>query len=145
MSIEPEYFTSRLYVAKAVQITRENIRDAGRWCSGTLTDYSITELDAPDGQPCLRLITTDRQFYSKQSLAFLGNWIVNIKGRFETFSDEEFRKTFFHHTEKTQPVSMERYSKIYQMVYQNLSSRIKNHDECVREAEKLSFDLLGIT
>lgn len=94
MTISTREFVASAIKIDAVQVTNENIHDLAAWCHGDVKDYSNTLLDFPDQRLYIQFIATDRQFRSRQALAFVDDWIFTHQKKFDTLQDKAFKEEF---------------------------------------------------
>lgn len=75
----------------AVRVTAANIEEVARWCGG-----DVRSVDAGEGKPPKRYIKVRvlRPLDDRQTMAFVGDWVLHAGTGYKVYSDGAFHKTF---------------------------------------------------
>lgn len=95
--ITPETYLRRTFEIEAVRITEENFHEVARWC---LAEEKTQTRPARKGEsgytrevPYLK-VDVLRPLNDKQTMAFVGDWVLKTGTSFKIYSDIAFHKNF---------------------------------------------------
>lgn len=87
------YMRNPFYV-QAIQVTSENMSSLGRWCDGEIQVTKDEENPKfPRKAPYIKVKAT-RTFSVRQSMAFVGDWILATDSGFKVYTEENFQRSF---------------------------------------------------
>ena len=95
MSINTSKYTRRPFDIDAIQVTEENISDVASWCKGTIETES--PIAKEDGKHIL--VRVLRPVNSRQTTAFVGDWVLKYGKTFKVYTNEAFGANFIKSTE----------------------------------------------
>lgn len=95
--IKPETYLRRTFEIEAVRITEENFHEVALWC---LAEEKVQTRPAKRGEvgytkevPYLK-VEVLRPLNEKQTMAFIGDWVLKTGTSFKIYSDIAFHKNF---------------------------------------------------
>jgi hypothetical protein len=84
---KPLQFIRKPFHVEAVQITEENILEVGAWCEGKVQTHPKT------GNRFVK-VKVYRPISARQTMAFIGDWVIQSATGFKVYPDYAFQKYF---------------------------------------------------
>lgn len=83
-------YVRKPFFVDAVQVTEENLNDVAVWCGGKLISLQ------KEGVPPRKFVKVKvkRPLNSRQTHAFVGDWVLSAGTGFKVYTDEAFHKNF---------------------------------------------------
>lgn len=78
-------FARKPFYVDAVRVSEANISEVAEWCGGVLMEE--------DGAPYIK-VTVHRPLTDRQTMAFLGDWILESGNGFKVYTPKAFDKSF---------------------------------------------------
>lgn len=92
--LKTETYVRNPIQVEAVQVTDENISEVAQWCDGEV----VSENDNPT---IFIKMDVKHPWNTRQTKAFVGDWVLSSKTGFKSYTDAAFKKNF------SKPVVME--------------------------------------
>lgn len=89
-----EKYERKTYIVDAVQVTKENLEEIAAWCAGRVEEQTLVHRneDSP-GRPYVR-VPVMRPMNPRQTMAFVGDWVLAAGAGFKVYTDVAFKKGF---------------------------------------------------
>lgn len=100
--METKKFTRKPFHVEAVRVTAEDMKEIADWCGGKVVDRPNPR-DKSQDQYYIK-VDVERPQTEKQTMAFVGNWILKMGRGFKVYTDAGLRKTF----EEVDPLILEK-------------------------------------
>ena len=88
--METTTFSRRPFEVEAIQVTEENIKAVAEWCRGKVLHAQRT---AGTIEPYIK-VQTHRPANKKQTMAFIGDWILRAETGFKIYTDAAMQNSF---------------------------------------------------
>lgn len=85
-TLKIEKYTRKPFTVDAVQVTADNFSAAAEWCGGEVQELS-------DGVSYIK-VDVSRPITTRQTRAFLGDWILLAGRGFKVYTEKAFRTNF---------------------------------------------------
>lgn len=86
MSVVPEKYVRKPFEVEAVQVTEENLTEIADWCDGDIRHTA-------DKVPFVK-VQVARPLTSRQTRAFVGDWILFAGRGFKVYTSKAFEGAF---------------------------------------------------
>ena len=89
--MKTEWFTRKPFNVEGVRVTAANMADVAKWCDG-----KIKTQPASGNKPAANYIEVNviRPMSPKQTMAFVGNWVLKVGASYKIYTDNAFNDTF---------------------------------------------------
>lgn len=77
------------FEVEAVQVTEENMQEVAEWCGGRLNRGQ-----KPDVENWFIKVRVFRAMHERQTMAFVGDWVLYAGTGYKVYTDEAFHKCF---------------------------------------------------
>lgn len=81
----------KTFEVDAVRVTADNIEEVARWCGGTVR--SVAGPKPGSGRPYIK-VRVLRPLDDKQTMAFIGDWVLHAGTGYKVYGDSAFHKSF---------------------------------------------------
>lgn len=89
--METQQFIRKPFPVEGVRVTVDNIQEVAKWCEG-----KIKVQPATNSKPAADYIEVQviRPMNPKQTMAFVGNWVLKVGTNFKIYTHTAFNQTF---------------------------------------------------
>lgn len=87
--METTTFSRKPFEVDAVQVTEENIQEVAAWCRGKIQHAERKGTV----EPYIK-VQTHRPLNEKQTMAFIGDWILQAETGFKVYTDQAMQNSF---------------------------------------------------
>jgi len=79
------------FPVEGIRVTASNMEKVSEWCGGKLKEQAAT-----GNKPAAKYIEINvlRPMNAKQSMAFVGNWVLKVGTNYKIYTDTAFHNTF---------------------------------------------------
>lgn len=87
----PGNFVRKPFPVQGVRVTSLNMGQVADWCDG-----KVKEQPATNTKPSVKYIEVNvlRPMNPKQTMAFVGNWVLKVGTNYKIYTDSAFHQTF---------------------------------------------------
>lgn len=87
-----QQFSRKSFTVEGVQVTSENMAEVAEWCKGSIYDDKRPENNTTD--PRFIKVRVDNPLTERQTMAFVGDWVLFAGKGYKVYNDMAFRKSF---------------------------------------------------
>lgn len=95
--IQPETYERRTFPVEAVRVTDDNMHEVAKWCMGEVETQKRPSKKGEGGYvqevPYLK-VNVLRPLNDRQTMAFVGDWVLKTGTSFKIYTDIAFHKNF---------------------------------------------------
>lgn len=92
--MEIEKYARKPFEVQAVQVTLDNYEKVAEWCGGTPEMAPAKMMGTTTLLPCVRVPSENQAGDRGKLSAYLGNWVVELNGKFRVYKHDSFTKVF---------------------------------------------------
>lgn len=86
-----ENYKRKPFIVQCVQVTADNMEEVAKWVGG-----SVKHESASANRPAASYVEVSviRPTHPKQSMAYIGNWVLKMGTTWKVYTDTGFRSSF---------------------------------------------------